>query len=306
MIKSSTLSFLFLFVFLNTGKAQVFWTERFEKVCSTQCKVDSYTTGPNAVDSIRLSTTAVSIITGPILTSPICGCGVVEVPYDGTGLVFKPGNKFTAELSDANGSFANPIGLGFKPGTTVTGSITANIRCDIPPGTGYRIRVTSSDTASIGTDNGVDLKINPPLVITATPNPDTVCVGSKAVIKGLGGDPKRYEWYEPPKTVPDFTDDSLVIFPTTNKTYILWGRVGPDYGCIDSTTVKIVVQPKPVVSVTDTARTCVGLGAVLKATGGTKYLWGNGSTKDSLVVFPTKDTMVVVSITKGYCTIKDT
>jgi gliding motility-associated-like protein len=167
--------------------------------------------------------------------------------------------------------------------------------------------VNSSDTASTGADNGVNLTINAPLVITATPNPDTVCYGSNAVIKGIGGDPGRYQWFKlPNETIEASKKDTLIVPVTQNETYRLWGRIGPDYGCSDSTTVKIVVQQKPVVSVTDTAKTCIGLGAVLKATGGTKYLWGNGSTKDSLVVFPTKDTMVVVSITKGYCTIKDT
>lgn len=260
-----------------------------------------------AVDSIRLSSPSANIITGPILTTPICACGVIQVPYDGTGLVFNTGNKFTAELSDATGSFANPIPLGFTPGTAVTGSVTANIPCNTPPGTGYRIRVTSSDVPNTGSDNGANLTINPPLVITATPNPDTVCYGSNAVIRGIGGDPGKYQWFKLPNvTVEASKKDTLIVPVTGNETYILYGRKGTEYGCIDSTVVKIVVQPKPVVSVTDTAKTCLGLGAVLKATGGTKYLWPDGSTKDSLVIFPTKDTMIVVSITKGYCTIKDT
>lgn len=351
MIKPSIFSFLFLFVFLNTGKAGVFGVKRFENGYTSTCKTGNYN-GPSgawtfknanvqnddalspvsanpdakvksslhlknnaatalknssAIDSIRLSAVPADIVTGPILTTPICACGVIQVPYDGTGLVFNSGNKFTAELSDATGSFANPVSLGFTPGTSVKGSVTANIPCNTPPGTGYRIRVTSSDVPNTGTDNGVNLTINAPLVITATPNPDTVCDGSNAAIIGIGGDPGKYQWFKLPNvTVEASKKDTLIVPVTANETYIVYGRKGAEYGCIDSTVVKIIVQPKPVVSVTDTAKTCIGLGAVLKATGGTKYLWGDGSTKDSLVVFPTKDTMIVVSITKGYCIIKDT
>lgn len=258
-----------------------------------------------AVDSIRLSVSNV-ITTGPILGSPFCACSVVQVPYNGTGNTFTSGNKFIAELSDATGSFANPTQLQSITTTADTGHITVFIPCSTPAGAAYRIRVkstTPSPGGIIGADNGVNLVINAPIVVTATPNPDTICAGGSGVIKALGGDPGHYQWYDPSNmSTPKYTNvDSIVVTPAL-LTYILFGQKG---NCIDSTIVKIAIQPKPVVNVTNDT-TCIGLGAVLKATGGTKYLWGDGSKKDSLVIFPTKDTMVIVSITKGYCTVKDT
>ena len=471
MIKSSTLSFLFLFVFLNTGKAQVFWTERFENNCTSKCTVDSYTTGPNgqwtvksaitaegttpnnwfiscavpsrpggcndqpacfnsnstlhisstndasveytkapdgitdrrlespkidlstksnvkigfdficrpdtnavhldrcdlvysldgtnwiiidsnlistgtcgpvnamwlkyekmlpaavnnkanvqigfrwrnkattalntgfAVDSIRLSVAADEIKTGTILGSPFCACGVIQVPFDATGLTINSGNRYTAQLSDPNGSFASPLTIGSLPSSSLTGVINCFIPCSTPAGTAYRVRVISDNLPYPGTDNGVNLTISAPIQVTVTPNPDTVCAGFPIVLRPKGGDPGGYTWYDtPPYISPLPEKDSLIVTPTANTLYVLYGQKG---SCIDSVHVRVVVQARPTVNVTNDT-TCIGLGAVLKATGGTKYLWGNGSTKDSIVVFPTKDTMMVVSITKGYCTIKDT
>ncbi len=57
------------------------------------------------------------------------------------GCAFFPGNTFTAELSNAAGSFASPVGLGtVTPGALNTVLIPANTFV----GTGYKIRVVSS------------------------------------------------------------------------------------------------------------------------------------------------------------------
>src|SRR5690606_7089276 len=66
---------------------------------------------------------------------------------------------FTAELSDANGSFAAPVAIGTANGST-SGTINASIPSNTPTGAGYRIRVVSSDFPLIGSDNGVDLVVD--------------------------------------------------------------------------------------------------------------------------------------------------
>lgn len=72
--------------------------------------------------------------------------------------VFSAGNVFTAQLSDGNGSFANPVAIGTLNGTSV-GTIPAQIPNYLPNGTGYRVRVVSSNPPLTGTDNGVDLSV---------------------------------------------------------------------------------------------------------------------------------------------------
>ncbi len=59
---------------------------------------------------------------------------------------YSVGNIFTAQLSDSNGSFASPTNIGTLSGTA-TGTIVANIPDTVSEGSGYRIRVISSEPA---------------------------------------------------------------------------------------------------------------------------------------------------------------
>lgn len=100
----------------------------------------------------------VSITTGTITGSPFCITNTagtaVSVPFT-TGGTFETGNVFTAQLSDASGSFAIPTDIG-----TGTGSpISATIPAGKPSGSGYRIRVISSDPEANGLQNTSNLTI---------------------------------------------------------------------------------------------------------------------------------------------------
>ncbi len=99
----------------------------------------------------------ISIATGAISGSPLCGGSPVNVPYSAGGS-FDPGNTFTAQISDASGSFASPVSIGSVSSTT-SGSIACTIPPGTPSGTGYRIRVISSSPAVTGSDNGSNLVI---------------------------------------------------------------------------------------------------------------------------------------------------
>ncbi|MCX7743365.1 MAG: T9SS type A sorting domain-containing protein [Flavobacteriales bacterium] len=89
--------------------------------------------------------------------TPTAGTAI-SVPFTATG-TYNPGNVFTAQLSDASGSFANPIVLGTLTGTT-SGTINGIIPAGTPTGTGYRVRVVSSNYPVTGSNNGTNLTIN--------------------------------------------------------------------------------------------------------------------------------------------------
>lgn len=74
---------------------------------------------------------------------------------------FGAGNTFTAQLSDENGSFSSPTNIGTLV-TQTTGAILSQIPDPITAGTGYRIRVVSSNPAQTGSDNGTDITIQNP------------------------------------------------------------------------------------------------------------------------------------------------
>lgn len=263
----------------------------------------SESTGGNdqsfAVDSIVLSTASSTLTTGVIPGAPFCPCSAIKVPYDGRGITFSSLNTFTAQLSDATGSFATPTVIGTLPSTSAdTGRVNAIIPCNLPPGTGYKIRVISSTPPLIGTEVGI--VISSPIKITVTPNPAAVCLGQKVVLKPTGGDPGKYEWWNGtiPPNVPVISADSLTVTPAKDTSLVVIGRKG---SCFDNDTIKIKVDVPPIVKVTNDT-TCIGLPAMLIATGGGTYLWNTGSTKDTLIVpNQTKDTVYSVTVTKGAC-----
>ena len=93
-------------------------------------------------------------------------------------------NTFTAQLSDASGSFASPVNIGTYTATPYTyqsGIITATIPLGTMGGSNYRVRVIASDPATIGVDNGYAITIQPsfiPSVILNSSANGTVCAGS--------------------------------------------------------------------------------------------------------------------------------
>lgn len=110
------------------------------------------------VDNLTLSTGTIS--GSPFEFSPSAPDASITVPYTvgGSGS-FVSGNIFTAQLSDASGSFASPLNIGTVSSTT-SGSISAIIPHSTPDGSGYRIRVIASSPAISGSDNGTDLVVD--------------------------------------------------------------------------------------------------------------------------------------------------
>jgi gliding motility-associated-like protein len=128
---------------------------------------DGVGTDPSfALDDMTLSTPASNTITtGTITGSPFCACSAVSVPFTSTG-TFTAGNIYTAQLSDASGSFAAPVAIGTLASTASSGTIAGTIPCGTPTGSGYRIRVVSSAPVVVGSDNGVNITITQPSVAT--------------------------------------------------------------------------------------------------------------------------------------------
>jgi hypothetical protein len=100
---------------------------------------------------------AQTISTSAIAPTLLCRGGTVSVSYTITG-TFNAGNIFTAQLSDAAGSFAAPVAIGTLA-STVAGTITATIPAGAATGAAYRIRVVASNPVTTGTDNGANLTV---------------------------------------------------------------------------------------------------------------------------------------------------
>ena len=140
------------------------------------------------IDDVRIiadNTSPAAIVPGAVSPLAYCQGADVGVPYTVSG-TFNPGNVFTAQLSDAAGSFALPVVIGSVSSVT-GGTIAAIIPPGTPQGTGYRIRVTSSAPVVTGADNGADITI----LIAPYAGPDaafTICEGDDPVALSTGGD----------------------------------------------------------------------------------------------------------------------
>lgn len=104
------------------------------------------------------SITTSSVSGSPFLVSPNMPA-VVSINFT-SDVVFNTINVFTAQLSDYNGSFANPFDIGTFPGDTI-GTVLASIPGNTTGSNNYRIRVISTSPAVVGSDNGTNLELVP-------------------------------------------------------------------------------------------------------------------------------------------------
>lgn len=151
------------FPVLPTSCATSFGSGTYITFGATQARIVNFN-GPAAFTIAPLATL-------PLSTATICNGSIINVKYTvpSSCTAFAAGNVFTAELSDATGSFAAPTVIGSLSSTT-SGTIVATMPLASAIGNYYRIRVKSSNPALTGNNNGVDLS-NQSITATVTGSP---------------------------------------------------------------------------------------------------------------------------------------
>ncbi|WP_431216376.1 hypothetical protein ACQ86N_18190 [Puia sp. P3] len=104
-------------------------------------------------------------ITTKVVADSLCSGSTVEVSFTANG-AFGTGNIFTAEMSDSAGNWSLPKILG-RDSSAISGVIPVTIPGNLSYGQAYRIRVAASSPAVTGSDNGVNLVVNPAPVARA-------------------------------------------------------------------------------------------------------------------------------------------
>lgn len=113
-----------------------------------------------------------------------CAGSSFTVNYRTVALTLGAGNVFTVQLSNASGSFTSPVNIGSLTSTATSGSITATIPAGTTAGTGYRIRITSSNFADIGDPIQVNLTVSNSPLTTSSFTPTNGLPGDSITLTG--------------------------------------------------------------------------------------------------------------------------
>jgi len=204
-----------------------------------------------AVDEVKVTGVAGSFATVATgMASPQIWCfsnaQALTVPFTATGTV-NAGNVYTAQLSNASGSFAAPVTIGTLTSSS-TGALTINavVPAGTPAGSGYRVRVNASNPAATGTDNGSNLTISPlpAIMVLSNPADGVMCVGESVSLLANGANVVMWSW-SPATGLSSTTTAATTATPAATTTYTVTGTDA--VGCNNLTTAVVTVE------------TCLGL-----------------------------------------------
>ncbi|HYV94588.1 MAG TPA: T9SS type A sorting domain-containing protein [Chitinophagales bacterium] len=231
---------------------------------------------------MKLQKEDTAVITLPLALSGLCTSQTVSVGYS-VIRNFNTGNIFTAQLSDASGSFGTPVNIGSLASTT-SGTIQATIPSNVS-GLHYRIRVVSSNPVRIGTDNKGDLILNsttPPAADAAitSAGATTICT-PQTVTLSVASSGFTYQWKKGGAAISGATLQSF----TASSTGAYSCDVGNTCGITSSNSITVTVNgypisPQAAITAGGPTALCSGENVVLTvATAGLTYQWRKG-TKD--------------------------
>ena len=221
--------------------------------------------------TIQAGSAVLSVLnTNPITTTPICAGQSLSVGYTGDGPA-NAGNIFTAQLSNSAGSFAAPVNIGTLSSTSSSGTISCIIPAGTAQGTGYNIRVISSNPSVTGTDNATNLTIQTTVgatgVISGTAS---VCQGQTGVVFSVAAvtNATSYSWSLPAGfsiTTGNNTNSITVSISAGASSGNI--TVTPFNGCntgATSSSYGVTVNPLPSAagSISGTSTVCPGLSGV--------------------------------------------
>jgi gliding motility-associated-like protein len=187
--------------------------------------------------------------------------------------VYKPGNIFTVQLSDANGSFSSFTNIGSISGTSSTG-IAVQIPAGYPASDNYKLRVVSSLYADTSNTYGLSWQ-DPPKVFLG--NDTAICINTfltlTAANKSTGA---RYLWND------GSTDSTLTVTTAGTYTCTVQNICGTAQG-----STQIAFKTMPIADIGNDQHFCEGTSLTLQSTPqavDVSYGWNNGATVPTITV----------------------
>jgi hypothetical protein len=260
-------------------------------VASALCATSPAAAGSQSYTYYYIDSVVVKAITGinfNFTQTDFCSGGTINAPFTiSPGAVFNSGNIFTLQLSNATGSFTAPTNIGSLTGTsggTITGTLPATAS-----GTGYRLRIVSSNLADTSSKNTVDIRITPAHTITGSSNSplcegDTLFLNSTASVTGVS-----YLW-NGPNAFSDLNQNTYIA-PASVSQSGKYAITTAHNACLATDTVTVVVKPKPAVTTSSNSPVCPGTTMQLNANSnlpGSTFSWAGPNSFTSSVQNPTR------------------
>ncbi len=229
-----------------------------------------------------------------VATPSLCAGNTLTIPYSINGTC-NTGNIFTAQLSDASGSFTSPISIGTISATS-SGTITATVPSTVAYGTNYRVRVVSSNPIQKGERNNSNILINNAPSVLSSPSSKTVCINANtSFTSAVSSNSTTVQWYFNSSPVGTATLSSLALTSvqaSNSGNYYL--TVTNGCGSANSNTVTLTVN-NPSVTVSGLLSVCAGQSTTLTASGAINYSWNTGSNSSSITATPSSNTNYTVT-----------
>lgn len=239
------------------------------------------------------------IATGADTSSLAAGSYILEVT-DGSGCISSSGPytinassnpTLTLTGTDAScngyndGSASAVASTGISPYVYQwTGGPTNAIYSGLVAGT-YTCTVT--DSAGCIVTSNVTVSEPAPLNTSVT-GTDTICNGQSTTLTASGG--TVFSWSTTETTA------AITVSPVSTTTYSVIITSSP---CSDTISVIVVVNSTPTAAITGDTSICTGEITALTASGGTSYLWSDGSTTSTISVSPTSDSTYSVTVSNN-------
>lgn len=182
-------------------------------------------------DAFAIPYTLPSITLTSVSNMTLCAGNTFAISFSTAGPAFNTGNTFEVWLSDATGSFTNPIRLGSGTTSPVTATLPAGYNA-LPYGTNYQIKVVSTNpdaesnpSGALTIGNLTNVSLNDRRIESGLNyNNGFICVGGSAKLVTtlsngytVTGD-ASYQWFLNNNPIADATASTYIARQTGNYT----------------------------------------------------------------------------------------
>ncbi len=186
-------------------------------------------------DAFILKISDVSLWRDNLIKTKYCSGDSILIPYRVSGII-GPGNTFTAELSDSNGSFDSTVYFLGRVSSAKSGTIHGILPRGLPYSTRYNIHIVSDTPNVTSYFNAQTIQID------SLPNikvkfDSLVCFGQKDTLSASGGN--KYLW-KPASHLSSATNNTTLFIADSSRIFKLFATTLA--GCKDSQSIFIKVR----------------------------------------------------------------